>query len=267
MSRKESRELVEAMKREASNRKKQKQENTRDSIARNLNRLAQQEQHLKINVQNLTWNQRRLETETRAMEVKKARIEQSMTQRTLTPGTLVKKTTTTKTVTPGPDVLYRSFPSPASTLDDPISPSACSSRTSSNPLPLPSSYEPFLSIQETSSRPSKTPRPTPTTVQHQPYIPQYIFPPQYIPIYIPAPIGPISSTSSKATESIKSFQEKSGAYWRRLKIALIQKNLRGKRKIQNPEDNVWFEYKSQAEGLYRIRLNGEWYDINDGCTQ
>lgn len=288
MSRTESREFVDAMLREASDRKKRSQENTRDSIARNLNRLAEREKDLEINVQNLTWKKRRLETETQALEINKARIEQSNAPQTWTPGPSTEQATTTKASTPGLDVLYRSFPSPTSTIDDPMSPSTLTPRTHSYPLPLPSSYEPFLNLQENTPQSIKTHRPIPSPIQHQQYVPQYIFSPQNLPVYIPSTIGqrpvpiqhepyipqyvsrsigPIRTTKPGASKPIETFQDRSGAYWRRLKIVLHQKNLRGKRRIENPEDNGWFEYKSSREGSYRIRIDGGWYDIDEGCSE
>lgn len=273
--RKESSLLIETLLEEAVNRKRRREENSRDSHARTINRLATRENDLEQIVQNLEWKKRQLEDATLKLQVEQA-IDN-------------KKTTKTASATAIPSISTTVKPCHCLLLPSPSSPPP----PITSPLPLPSSYEPFLS--ETSCRPSsrpstlktKTSVTSPSQSQPQPYRAQYIYPvPGYalgtphstseyvVEPYIPYPVTPLPCQPSQyyvprpvqADNPIKRFEDRSSAYWRRFGIAIGQRvpKLLGKRRLQNPEDNLWFEVKLYKSDTIRVRIGGEYRDLKEG---
>lgn len=139
--RQESALLVDTMIEEETRRKKQRLQNTHDSFARNINRLAVQEGDLQHQVQNLQWKKRTLEKETLALEVEQARVRKKAGASTTLP-------VQSRQDLPSDEVMHRSFPSPSLStgstsyqcLDSPPS----TPRQPICPLPLPSQYQPFF---------------------------------------------------------------------------------------------------------------------------
>lgn len=263
--RQESGLLVDTMIEEENRCKRQRMQNTHDSFARKINLLAVKEGDLQHRVQNLQWKKKTLEDETRELEVKQALVKMKAI------------TSTAPTVPPCQDfqlseVMHRSFPSPSlstvSTFDHCLDSPPSTPRQPICPLPLPSSYEPFLQNQDNYASPINTVRsfPTPEKSQPPPYIPPYIqsIPPDIIDLYVPTPIIPSKPT---ANNPIKQFKDRSEAYWRRFEIAIQQRGALGKRRWQNPEDLLWFELFLHPCGRVRVRLNGKFEDIQSGCNQ
>lgn len=275
--RKESSCLIDAMSEEERERKKQRVQNSRDSYARNVNRLAVREQELQHSVQNLEWKEKRLEARNRKLQVEQER------ERPKVPTAQPRQNPNLALA----EILFRSFPSPTMSALSPGnslfgSPSSTPFQPIS-PLPQPSNYVPFLCSQDSPASSINIRRALPKSENAspsnfgsypyspnenplQPYIPQYLYPvpPQNIPLYIPSKIKPLNSV---ATNPIKTLTDRSEAYWRRLKIAIQQAKLKGKTRIQNPEDDLWFELKINGLGTVRLRIDGDWQDIEGGCKQ
>lgn len=314
---KESSLLVDAMTEAAMARKQQQNQNTRDFYARNINRLARREVDLKVNVQNLKWEKKRLENDTLKLKVehnifsrKRANENQKSTTEEPKPPNGKSESEKQKPASENPkpdnkgqksakeprdDFMYRSFPSPASSEStlDPLDSQSTSipPQQPKNSLPLQSTYEPFLpdqdfrppqpKIKRAQPKPEEPSQPTfgvqyifPYPFQFvkpsdssreglpQPYIPPFVSPgiPHVIPVYVPSPINTLENNP------IKCFKDRSSAYWRRFAIAIEQLKVVGKSKVQNPEDQLWFQVQVSPKKLTRIRLDKKWLAIEDGCN-
>lgn len=141
--RKDSSLLVDTLDKEETDRKKQRVENSRDSYARNINRLALQEQGLIQSVENLKWENKRLTDRTTELKVEiekeeKKRLSNEIKIKFSNPA-------------PGFDFLHHAFPSPSPSTSSTASTSSPSSSSAPlkdiSPLPLSSTYEPFLRDQ------------------------------------------------------------------------------------------------------------------------
>lgn len=289
--RQESSSLIDTILEEHTERKKQRLQNSRDSHARTINRLAEREQDLQVKVENLKWEKKRLEYETLELKVERVREEEQREKRKTAE---VSCHTTKPREDSNTEIIQHALPTPPpSTVSTPIGPVSLLSPPCTPPqpisqLPLQSSYEPFL--QSTDIRPFKikknlspaTPNLPPSSISpHQypnhtwhvpivhppmPYVPHYVnaVPLELIPKYIPTPIQPLNTLESNP---IRSFSDRSSAYWRRFEIAIKQLTNLGKHKLQNPEDNLWFQVQVYSHGRTRVRLSGKWWLIEDGCNQ
>lgn len=286
--RKESRLLVDTLIEEEIKQKKQRRQNSRAAYARSVNYLEQRKQDLEINIQNLEWDNKKLENGNRELKIERKREEAAREKRKIMGAPSYSSTPRRNTST---EIMYRSLPSPdQSTVSTPIeylsllSPPSTPQQAVSQ-LPLQSSYEPFL--RETEIRPRKlqinagstthhvSPSPSFTSQypEHNqsfsnrpiPYVPAYVnsAQPRFIPLYIPGPIQPPNTLENNP---IQHLTDRSAAYWRRFEIDM-RKLSPGKHKIQNPEDHLWFQVQTYQHGRPRVRLNGKWWLIEEGCKQ
>lgn len=261
----ESALLIDTLLEEETETKKRRMQNTRDSYARNVNRLAIREQTLERSVQNLEWKRKKLKVENRALKVERARERKEIARPAIS---VVRRQEPCEDLLGNPPSTMSTafFSPPAST--SPPTPSIIAS-----PSPFRSSYEPFLSDQnfQRAATQFKPPAPSvgsarleqymqlpiPEVYQPPPYVPPFVTPtpPHMIPFYTPGPI--------RSIPPITSFKERPEEYWRRLEILVLQKCNFGKKRIQNPEDGRFFQIQRSTQNRVRVRLNTKWELITD----
>lgn len=271
----------EAIKEELAERNKRKMQDWRDARVRAKNRLNAEEKELKINIENLKWEKKRLEDENVKLKVERAREEglkegKKVAQEMMRKDITKKKPTSASSSSSYESVEHSPVLMPSSTPFFP--PHISHSSTIPFPIPYPTppystSYysTPISSFGYTNSSASSElfsncPPPSiflnsaplrstyyePVSVNKA--IPNDQNPPTYIPT-------PIVKFTKKTMNPIKNKHERPLPYWEDLRASIQKCGKYGKRLFENPKDGLCFDVHNYSHGAVRVKIGNQWHKL------